>query len=200
MVLNSYLPQAFCSGVKVLNSFNASNYSSVFSTSSKEIAYRSGYRVRTQNNMIGNLPSVHFNLEEKDFYEIINKQLKNKKKVWLSCDAGKFVLWKKGIFDDSLFNISRLFPELVGFTRAEIKKASMAGMCHAMLIISRVDDYFLVKNTKGAEFGKNGYGIMSRSWFEKFIFQAIVATKDIEELIKDSRIYDIPEAQFYRNV
>ena len=199
-VLKQYLPGAFCSEKEIICDWNPENYISIISSSSNVFDYQSGYQIVTETNMRNGLSGIHFNVPESEFYNSVRKQLKKQKSVWITCDAGKFLLWNKGVFDDKLFKLQNIFGGIDNLDRDDIKASASANMCHAMLIVDDIDDYFLVKNTRGSEFGKNGYGIMSRSWFEKFVFQAVVSKECIEDLLIGSKVYDISAERFYGNV
>ena len=201
-ILKQYFPNAFCDDQRI-NDLLLDPYISVISSDLAFFSEEYAYRVVSETNMMGGLPSIHYNLPDSDFYYVIKEQIGRNKTVWITCDAGKFLLWDKGVYDDRIFDISHL-PRVMlsrrGLNRFEVKDAAIASMCHAMLIVGQFDDFFIIKNTRGPEFGSKGYGIMSQSWFEKFVFQAVVSSTTSLEMMKERKVCDITAEQFYRNV
>lgn len=200
-ILTSYLPKAFVcvEKIKLIDSC-INEYISVVSMRTDFESKACIYQIKSETNMENGRVSDHYNLPYEVFYNSIRKQVNKKEKVWIACDAGKFLLWRKGIFDDSLFKLNGLIEGLENLKRDDIKKSSAAGICHAMLITDVVQDYFIIKNTRNVGFGSNGYGIMSKSWFDKFVFQAVLSKESVPPQYLSCEKKEITAQQFYRNV
>ena len=201
-ILKKYFPDAFCDDQRI-DDLSFDPYISVISSDLNYFSEEYAYRVVSENNMIGGSPSIHYNLPDSEFYDAVKEQIDRNKMVWITCDAGKFLLWNKGVFDDRIFDINQLPGVMInrtGLSRFEVKDAAIASMCHAMLIVGQFDDSFIIKNTRGPGFGNKGYGIMSRSWFDKFVFQAVVSSTNSLEIMKERKVCDITAERFYRNV
>ena len=201
-ILKKYLPNAFFDGQRI-DDLSLDSYISVISSDLNFFSEEYAYRVVSENTITGGSPSVHYNISDSEFYDVVKEQIDRNKTVWITCDAGKFLLWNKGVFDDRIFDINQLPGVMInrtGLSRFEVKDAAIASMCHAMLIVGQFDESFIIKNTLGSGFGNKGYGIMSRSWFDKFVFQAVVSSTNNLEKLKERKVCDITAERFYRNV
>lgn len=111
------------------------------------------------------------------FDDLVNKQIVKDGFCWITGDAGKFYIKSKHILDDQIIDMSTLRSEEICMDRSHILKYHIGQMSHAMVLTDMKE----VSNEKYYIAYDSGYEIesgmeckISRSWFKKFLFQAVV--------------------------
>lgn len=162
--------------------FPFDDYVSIFADDSDGI-YK--YEIDLDGN-VSNLNKNSFvNVPNSMFSELVEKQINKHGFCWCSGDAGKFYIKSKKLFDDSAFDLSSLIynEEYINLNRVNILKNHIAGFSHAMTIIETkglTKGYLLVYDS-AYSIAQGQICYMSRSWFEKFVFQAVIE----KELLPD---------------
>ena len=134
-------------------------------------------------------PTVkHFNLELADFKQMVINQLKDGEIVWFGCDCGKDGDGSINLWDDSMYNHAALTKLDVDFTKAEQLDYKLSAMNHAMVITGVHLDgdkpvRWKIENSWGDGGANGGYHTMSDTWFDKYVYQAVVNKKYFAEKI-----------------
>ena len=135
-------------------------------------------------NVVGGRDVKYLNLPMSEFKELIIRQLKGGNVVWFGSDVGKFGGRAAGLWDDGTFD----YELLTGLDLAISKKDGLdywfSAMNHAMVITGvNLDENgaptrWKIENSWGNESGHKGYYVCSDTWFDQYVYQAVV-TKDI---------------------
>lgn len=130
------------------------------------------YEVTLDNNMMDGMPEILLNLLEDDFHIAMYNQLARDGFCWYTCDASKGFCLENNSFDDP--DTYDVFSGLSGF---DMIRNRFSAPNHAMVLIG--DDHYLngkwllSHNSKsGLSYGK--YIPVSKSWLQKYAFQAVV--------------------------
>lgn len=171
--------------------FPFSEYISICNYGDGENSNYINYVIAYDGNVYEGKKNSFFQLPYEVFHESVFQQVNHYISTWIACDAGKFVLWNQGILDDSNFkfllsNGNNLLDEI---SRDEIVDYSIANMSHAMTMCDCInnndDEWWYAKNSVGMGFGKNGFCCISKSWFEHYIYQAVVQKRFLPLEVRD---------------
>ena len=140
------------------------------------------FTVKYLGNVAGGKPVTHLNLEMDRMKDLIVKQLKDNQIVWFGSDVGFFGDRKGGVWSDTSFDFET--PTGLNFfmDKGESLDFRASAMNHAMCITGvglnkDVPTKWKIENSWGSENGHNGYYIMSASWFDQFVYQAVINKK-----------------------
>lgn len=135
----------------------------------------------------------HYNsfihVTDKVFFSAITNQIEDGVPCWIGCDAGKFSFWKRNIFDDSSIDFSKIcsFIQADTFAKNTVFSYGIASITHSLVFVDRRADamnmYWWRALNSSALSGKVSY--CSQSWFEKYVFQAIVCKKYLADVSSD---------------
>ena len=133
-------------------------------------------------NVVGGKEIRYLNLEMKEFKKLVLKQLKYRELVWFGSDCSRYGDRQAGLWDDKLFAYDESFG--IDFTLS--KESSLdnrhSAMNHAMVItgVNLVDDVptkWKIENSWGTNVANKGYYMCSDTWFDRFVYQAVVHKK-----------------------
>ena len=172
-------------------------YVSVINAPTKDKPFNKTYTVKYLGNVLGGKVVTHLNLEMNRVKELIINQLKNDEVVWFGSDVGFFGDRTGGVWDDKSFDYET--PTGLSFImdKGESLDYRASAMNHAMCITgvalkNGVPTKWKIENSWGDVNGHKGYYIMSASWFDQFVYQAVVnkkyLTKEEQELLKEEPI------------
>lgn len=157
---------------------------SIINAPTDDKPYYRTYTVSMLGNVVGGKDVMYLNLPMSEFKELIIKQLKGGNVVWFGSDVGKFGGRAAGLWDDGTFD----YELLTGLDLTISKKDGLdywfSAMNHAMVITGvNLDENgaptrWKIENSWGNESGHKGYYVCSDTWFDQYVYQAVV-TKDI---------------------
>ena len=132
------------------------------------------YSIQLDGNIKDMPLNTFYSVPDNIFSLCVNEQIQSEKFCWCSIDAGKFYVKSHHILDDSIFDLSLLTKKtLPQFNRSEVLKNHIASMSHAVVIMENLQNGFSIYDPSfSAENGAKCF--MSDSWFQKYVFQAIV--------------------------
>lgn len=144
------------------------------------------FTVKYLGNVEGGKPVTHLNVEMDRMKELIVKQLKDNQIVWFGSDVSFFGDRTGGVWSDKSFD----FETPTGLNFIMNKGRSLdyraSAMNHAMCITAvaldkDVPTKWKIENSWGTTSGKEGYYIMNNSWFDQFVYQAVINKKNLNE-------------------
>lgn len=204
-----------------------SEYVSIIHAPQKTKDFFCTYSFEYLNNVIEGKKILHVNLEYELFAFLILNQLKNKQTVWFGSDVRWYFDKNNGIWDDEIFDLENLFSTQFSISKGDMLSYKISCMTHAMLLVgsnfnkSKLDeiyekienslsyehfktefhnlniDRWKIENSWGSHLGDWGYFIMSESWFNKYVFQAVVLKKDLENLLNR---FNLPKVENQKNI
>ena len=99
--------------------------------------------------------------------------------VFFGSDVGKASDSAKGIMDTSLYQYELAFNIKLGLNKAERLMTGESAMTHAMVLTAVHLEQgkpvrWRVENSWSADAGTDGYFVMADSWFDEYVYQAVV--------------------------
>ena len=158
------------------------DYVSLINAPTKDKPFNKGYTVKYLGNVVGGKIVTHLNVDMKRLKELIIKQLKDGQIVWFGSDVGFYGEREGGYWDDRLFDYKAAVDLDFKMDKGESLDYRASAMNHAMCITGVAlkngkPTKWKIENSWGSSSGNNGYYFMSASWFDQFVFQAVVDKK-----------------------
>jgi bleomycin hydrolase len=119
--------------------------------------------------------------------ELILSQLKDNTIVWFGSDVSFLGDRNLGIWDDNRFDYLSATGLDYKMDKGQSLDYRASQMNHAMCItgVNLVNDKptkWKIENSWGTDVAKSGYYIMSDSWFDQFVYQAVVNKKYLNKV------------------
>lgn len=159
------------------------DYVSIINAPTKDKPFDRTYTVAYLGNVIGAENEVlYLNLEMEEFKDLVRRQLEDGELVWFGSDCGKCGDRDTKVWDDQSFQYTRLTGLDFNMSKEEMLDYHVSQMNHAMVITGvNLDDgkpnRWKIENSWGTDGANGGYHIASDSWFDKYVFQAVVHKK-----------------------
>lgn len=162
------------------------NYVSIINAPTDDKPFNKTFTVEYLGNVTEGRKIKYLNLEMSKLKDKVIRQLNDDEVVWFGSDVGYFGDKDLGIWADDRYDYSNIFE-----TDFELDKASMldyghSQMNHAMVITGFASKNgqptkYKIENSWGDTSGKKGYYLASDSWFDKFVYQAVINKKYLSE-------------------
>ena len=164
-------------------------YVSLINAPTKDKPFNKTFTIQYLGNVVGGKQVTHLNLPMERLKELILAQLKDNSIVWFGSDVSFLGDRASGIWDDNRFDyLSATGMDFI-MDKGESLDYRASQMNHAMCItgVNLIDDKptkWKIENSWGSDVAKSGYYIMSDSWFDQFVYQAVVNKKYLNEAEK----------------
>ncbi|MCF7924333.1 MAG: C1 family peptidase [Candidatus Izimaplasma sp.] len=162
-----------------------SDYVSVINSPTDDKPFYKSYTIAYLGNVVDGNPIRHLNLEMSEVKELILKQM-NDEVVWFGCDVASYGDRDSGVWDDQRYDYDEVFNLDLDLSKADMLDYSHSQMNHAMVLtgVSIKNDKptkWKIQNSWGDKSGKKGYYLASDSWFDKFVYQAVINKKYLSD-------------------
>ena len=162
------------------------NYVSLINAPTKDKPFNKSFTVKYLGNVVGGKIVTHLNLPMERLKELIIAQLKDGNIVWFGSDVGFYGDREAGIWDDRIFDYPSAVELDFKMDKGESLDFRASAMNHAMCITGVAfkngkPDKWKIENSWGTANGQAGYYYMSASWFDHFVYQAVVDKKYLSE-------------------
>ncbi len=157
-------------------------YQSLINSPTADKPYLRNYTIDYIGNVVEGKPINHLNLPMERIKEIIVKQLSDGEAVWFGSDVSFYRDRLTPIWDDKAYDYLNTFGFDIKFDKAQMLDFKASAMNHAMVLtgvnlVDGVPTKWKVENSWGKDSGINGYHIMSGTFFDHFVYQAVVLKK-----------------------
>lgn len=164
-------------------------YVSIINSPTKDKPYNETYTVKYLGNVIEGNKVKYLNLEMNRLKELIINQLKSGQPVWFGSDCSKGADRQEGVWDDLSFDKDILFQINTKMSKEAMLDTRESAMNHAMVItgVNLEDEKptkWKIENSWGEEVANKGYYVATDSWFDKFVYQAVIHKKYLSETEK----------------
>ncbi len=161
-------------------------YQSLINSPTKEKPFHKNYTIEHLGNVVEGKKINHLNLPMERLKEVIIAQLKAGYPVWFGSDVSFYRERSHFAWDDKALNYEDAFGFGIEFGKADMLDFWHSAMNHAMVIVgvNEVDgkpNRWKIENSWGKDIAKNGYYAMSGTWFDKFVYQAVVRKEFLSE-------------------
>ena len=173
------------------------NYVSIINSPTVDKPFNKTYTIKYLGNVLEGKKILHLNLKEERFKELILKQLKDKRLVWFGCDCSKYGNREEGLWDDKSYNETDLLQIDLKMSKGEMLDMRESAMNHAMVFTgvnldSDNPTKWKIENSWGEEVANKGYYIATDSWFNSYVYQAVIdknyLDKEEKELLDNDPI------------
>lgn len=165
------------------------NHISTINAPTADKPFHKVFSVEYLGNIEGGRQVRHLNLPIDEMKDLIIKQLKDGEVVWFGSNVVKDSDRQTGLLDTKLYRRDQLFDTDFTMTKAQMLDSGESMMDHAMVItgVDIVDGKptkWKIENSWGEKPGFKGYFVMSDSWFDDFVYQAVINKKYLSEDLK----------------
>ena len=162
------------------------NYVSLINAPTKDKPFGKTYTVAYLGNVVGGKEVTHLNVTMDRMKKLILSQLEDNRIVWFGSDVGFYGDRELGIWDDQKFDLDTPFALNLIMDKGESLDYRASQMNHAMCITgvsfkNGEPRKWKIENSWGKDRAKDGYYIMSNTWFDQFVYQAVVDKKYLNE-------------------
>ncbi len=147
------------------------------------------YTVRYLGNVRGGRDVLYLNAEIDALEQAALRQLTAGEPVWFGCDVGKMSDRESGVMDADLYDYAGVLGVPVRLDKAARLDYGESRMTHAMVFtgVNVADgrpNRWKVENSWGKEPGRDGFFVMSASWFREFTYQVVVRTEHLPPALR----------------
>ena len=139
-------------------------------------------------NVIEGHPVLYLNVSFDTMKSLAESQLKDNLPVWFGCDVGKMIDSSTGILDTRVFDYPSVMKTNFDLPKGDRIEFGESRLTHSMLLLGfhrvndritrwKVENSWGSKNTQDKPIGKNGFFVMSDSWFSDYTYQIVVDKK-----------------------
>ena len=159
------------------------NYVGIINGPTEDKPFYQTYTVKYLGNVAGTDNEVFFlNLPIKDFKDLILKQMKDGDPVWFGCDCSKDSNRELGLWDDLSNDYENTFKLDLEMSKADMLDTLESAMNHAMVftgvnLVKNKPTRWKIENSWGDKVANKGYYVASDTWFDKYVFEAVVDKK-----------------------
>ncbi len=158
------------------------DYVSLINAPTKSKPFGKTYTIQYLGNVVGGKIVTHLNVSMERMKELILAQMKDDRIVWFGSDVGFYGDREEGVWDDGKFDLDSLSGLNLKMDKGESLDYHASQMNHAMCITGVSfkkgnPSKWKIENSWGADRAKAGYYIMSASWFDQYVYQAVVDKK-----------------------
>jgi len=161
-------------------------YQSIIHSPTADKPYYRNYTVDYLGNVVEGKPINHLNLPMERIKELIVKQLEAGEPVWFGSDVSFYRDRNSWAWNDKAFDYQSPFGLSIQFDKTDMLDYWHSAMNHAMVITGvNLDEgkpnRWKIENSWGSDNGQSGYYTMSPSWFDTFVYQAVIKRKYLSE-------------------
>ena len=158
------------------------DFVSLINAPTKDKPFNKSYTIKYLGNVVDGHIVKHLNVSMERMKELILAQLKDDRIVWFGSDVAFYGDREEGVWDDQRFDLETPFGLSLLMDKGESLDYHASQMNHAMCITGvafkdGVPSKWKIENSWGTDRAKAGYYIMSSSWFDQFVYQAVVDKK-----------------------
>ncbi len=158
------------------------DYVSLINAPTKSKPFGKTYTIQYLGNVVGGKIVTHLNVSMERMKELILAQMKDDRIVWFGSDVGFYGDREEGVWDDGKFDLDSLSGLNLKMDKGESLDYHASQMNHAMCITGvsfkkGIPSKWKIENSWGSDRAKAGYYIMSASWFDQYVYQAVVDKK-----------------------
>lgn len=162
------------------------DYVSIINSPTKDKPFMKTYTVSYLGNVVDGREIKYLNLEMKDLKSLVLKQMLDNEVVWFGSDVARYGDRTIGIWDDQSFDYDKMLEMSLFLSKEDQLDYSQSAMNHAMLLTAvNLDEgkpnRWKIENSWGDTNGSKGYYLASDTWFDQYVYQAVIHEKYLSE-------------------
>ncbi|MCR5041895.1 MAG: C1 family peptidase [Clostridia bacterium] len=145
------------------------------------------YTVKLLGNVAGGRPVRYYNVPMDEFRELVRRQLSDGELVWFGSDSAKFRDRARSLWDDKSFNDPMFTGLGISYDKTVGLDYGISFMIHAMALTGYNEDprtgeinRWKIENSYGPDGANGGYYFCSGTWFDRFVYQAVIDKKYLD--------------------
>ncbi|MBU1143464.1 MAG: C1 family peptidase [Firmicutes bacterium] len=167
------------------------DYVSIIHAPTQDKPYMKTYSVSYLGNVIGGREIKYLNLDINDLKDLVLKQLLNKELVWFGADVTRYGDRVLGIWDDESYDFEKMLEMNLFMTKEDELDYSQGSMNHAMVftavnIADGKPNRWKIENSWGDANGLKGYYLATDTWFNRYVYQAVIHQKYLSEEMRQA--------------
>ncbi|MBO4540961.1 MAG: C1 family peptidase [Bacilli bacterium] len=161
-------------------------YQSLINSPTADKPFGKNFTIDNLGNVVEGKGINHLNLPMERLKEVIIVQLKDGLPVWFGSDVSFYRDRSSYAWDSNAFDFESISGIPMEFDKAGMLDYRHSAMNHAMCItgvdiVAGVPQKWKIENSWGDDNGLKGYYVMSKEFFDKFVYQAVVLNKYLTE-------------------
>lgn len=181
-IIKNLTPKDFLAMAEI----DLNEYVSIINSPTSDKPFNQTYTVDYLGNVIEGNDILYLNLEMNRFKELVIAQLKDSEPVWFGSDCSPCGDREEGIWDDLSFDEDTLFQIDSKMSKEAMLDTRQSAMNHAMVITGvNLDNEnptkWKIENSWGDNQANKGYHVATDTWFNKFVYQAVVNKKYLSD-------------------
>ena len=172
---------------------NLKGYVSIINSPTEDKPFGRSYTVDFLGNVAEGAPVRYYNVPMDTLRDLIIRQLSDGQLVWFGSDVGKYGERDRGIWSTEAYDYEGAFDIDFNMTKGDSLDYRESAMNNAMVITGvNLDEdgkatKWKIQNSWSEENGEKGFYQMSASWFDRFVYQAVIHKKYLtEEQLKEA--------------
>lgn len=166
------------------------DYVSIINSPTEDKPFNDTYTIKYLGNVLEGNRVLYLNLDMERFKKLVTEQLKFGELVWFGSDCHFYGDRQEGIWDDKSFDENTLFQIDNYLSKEEMLDFRESAMNHAMVLTGvNIDGEkttkWKIENSWGDDAAFKGYHVASDSWFDRFVYQAVINKKYLSNYEKD---------------
>lgn len=162
------------------------DYVSIINSPTDTKPFNEMYTVKYLGNVVEGKKVVYLNLSMPDFKKIVIEQLGHMEPVWFGSDCTESGDRRIGFWDTQSFDYNKIFGTDFNISKSKMLDYRESSMNHAMLLTgvnieNGKSTRWKIENSWGEDNGYKGYYVASDSWFDEYVYQAVVNKKYLSE-------------------
>jgi len=158
------------------------DYVSIIHAPTEDKPFNKTYTVAYLGNVIEGRKIKYLNLSMDNLKSKVISQLNDDEVVWFGSDVGHYGDRELGVWADDRYDYGEIFRLDFSLDKASMLDYGHSQMNHAMVITGYASKNnkptkYKIENSWGDKAGKKGYFVASDSWFDKFVYQAVINKK-----------------------
>lgn len=161
-------------------------YISIINAPTFDKPFHKTFTVSYLGNVVGAGDIKYLNLPINELKDLVITQLKSGELVWFGSDVANYGDRTSGVWDDNSFDYENVLEMDLKMEKADQLTYSQGSMNHAMVLTGvhladEVAKRWKIENSWGNKGGKDGYYICSDTWFDRFVYQAVINKKHLSK-------------------
>ena len=181
--IKNITPQDF---LKEYVEVDLNNYVSIINSPTEDKPFNDTFTVKYLGNVLEGNKVKYLNLPIERLKELVISQLKDNEPVWFGSDCSKNSEREEGVWDDNSFDYDTLFQIDTKMDKGAMLDTRESAMNHAMVITGvnldeNIPTKWKIENSWGDDIANKGYYVCSDTWFNKYVYQAVIDKKYLNE-------------------
>ncbi len=164
---------------QVFAQINDDDYVTLVHSPREITPYFQAYTGKYSTNLIEGERAICLNVPMDVMKEIAVTSIKEGSPFWIACDVAKFMNPDLGVLDTKLYDLELVYDTSFASTKEARMNYLDSSLTHAMVctgvnLEDELPTRWRIENSWGAEYGNQGFFVMTDDWFSEYLFEIVV--------------------------